>query len=142
LSLPEAFSCIALLDSRRHDVPFDKLHHAIAISSTDSLYVSTSLLSDPWNQQESQDIVKITEWPQTTYEVFDGCLDDRFGSTSLHLRFTDDVSGIDVGPSLCKDSMVYLVEALISLHDHKYWVADLDVNKSLQRASLRRVRSY
>ncbi|KAB8226953.1 uncharacterized protein BDW43DRAFT_295320 [Aspergillus alliaceus] len=136
LDLTEAFSCIALFDSGKYDVHPEALENTIAMSSTDSLYVSASILSDPWDQHRIRGIVhiegnigrpgvsflvpppmpmvkdvRISEWPQMSDQVFDGNLKDEFSNTSLHLRFTGDSSKVDAGSSHVQDSMVQAGDA-------------------------------
>lgn len=54
LDLASAFACIAMLESGDINISSLGLHSVMALSSGDSLYIATSLLSDPAYKSESK----------------------------------------------------------------------------------------
>ncbi|UPL01886.1 hypothetical protein LCI18_013279 [Fusarium solani-melongenae] len=130
------------------------LSDVIAISTRNSLFISAILLSEPFDESSKNDIrhvignvgkagmvmmaaplkprirpVDINKWKQISHAPFLGETLDCFGSTSLHLSFTEFEMPVDIGQrgSIDRDTQVRVVETVISVYDRGEWVADLDV---------------
>ncbi|RYP24071.1 hypothetical protein DL765_000799 [Monosporascus sp. GIB2] len=148
------FSCIAMLETGRVNLDAEKLDQVIALSSGNSLFISTRLLSDPTTVYSDFAVTRIvgnigrpgisllippaacplvralsSSFRAVSYAPFDGNREDNFKSTSLHLSFTSHEFPVDYGDSGIIDHQVFLVESVISVYDAGEWVADLDVLK-------------
>lgn len=145
-----AFACITMFESGRYDIEPTDLENVMAMSSEDSLYISSKLLLDPFDkpvrtiQHVSGNIgrpgiaflvppidplikeVSIDEWPQINRNKFNGELKNCFDSTSLHLSFTGANTPYNVGFTGAQDSEVYMMETLISVHECDRWIADIN----------------
>jgi len=49
------FACIAMLETRVHDLHVDHLKSVVALASGNSMYVAEALLQDPSNTDRSSD---------------------------------------------------------------------------------------
>ena len=151
LDLASSFACIAMLESGNIDLASTGLHSVMAMSSGDSLYIATPLLSDPANQLDSK-ITRIRgnvgragiallippdqprtreidpkDWNLINHDEFDGVITDSFKSTSLHMSFTEFVLPIDTGLRGIRDTEIYFLETVISMHDKGRWMGDLKI---------------
>lgn len=165
LDLASTFACIAMLESGNIDLTDAGMQSVIAMSSGDSLFISTSLVSDPSQHLESK-IRRIRgnvgragiamlvppeeprtrkaeaqDWNYLNYDEFDGLLLDSFKATSLHMSFTDFVLPIDTGVRGLRDTEIYFLETVISVHDKGQWMGDLNV-MPIYRSPLLRLISY
>ena len=165
LNRAEAFACITMFESGIYDPEPRTLENVMAISSGNSLYVSAALLVDPGEDIHSGDIrhvpgnvgrpgitflvppkdpmikeVSLSEWPFIDRNIFDGQLYDCFKSTSLHLSFTGADAPFNLGFSGGQDSEAWIVETLVSIHDGRRWIADLDVLKTIKSHHLSKIR--
>jgi hypothetical protein len=159
------FACIAMLESGVHDFYLNQLGSVLAMASGNSIYVAESLLQDPSKPDRSNLPVfrgirrihgnldragivmlvppqaprirepNLKSWRIVQQANFDGLPIDLFKHTSLHLSFTDFEVPIAIA-SGAYDPEVILLEALISVHEGRHWVADLDVLGSLASRSL------
>ncbi|KAL8706900.1 MAG: hypothetical protein Q9201_000060 [Fulgogasparrea decipioides] len=141
LDLASSFACIAMLESGTINIASTGLQSVMAMSSGDSLYIATSLLSDPACRWDSK-ITRIrgnigragialliprekprvrdvdpTDWNLINHDEFDGVITDSFKSTSLHMSFTEFVLPIDTGLRGTRDTEIYFLETVISVHD-------------------------
>ena len=148
------FSCIAMLETGRVNLEAEKLDQVIALSSGNSLFISTRLLSDPTIKFPHFAVTRIvgnvgrpgisllippaasplvralsSSFRAVSYAPFDGKREDNFKGTSLHLTFTTHEFPVDYGVSGIIDHQVFLVESVMSVYDAGEWVADLDVLK-------------
>lgn len=158
LDLEHAFSCICFFESGRFQVKPDSLRNVMAMCSNDLMWVATYLLNDPSSGYPPNEKSLIRAFPgnigrsgiafmvppidpmirpssildfrNIVHRPFEGHLQNKFRSTSLHLSFTTAESSINVGFSGMKDDEVYLLETLLSVHEGGEWIADLDVQKS------------
>lgn len=151
LDLASSFACIAMLESGNIDLASTGLQSVMAMSSGDSLYIATPLLSDPANQLDSK-ITRIRgnvgragiallippdqprtreidpkDWNLINHDEFDGVITDSFKSTSLHMSFTEFVLPIDTGLRGIRDTEIYFLETVISMHDKGRWMGDLKI---------------
>ena len=156
--LADKFACIAMFETGSHSVSSGKLESVMAMSSGNSIYVASALLQDPLepNSYGPQGIVRIVgnidhpgvvmlvppqaplireadpaNWRVINHDEFDGKLESCFSGTSLHLSFTKYEVPLSV-PIGAVDAEVSMVETLISTHDQKHWVADLDIIANLR----------
>jgi len=60
LSLPQVFSCIAMLDSGTCDIEPDHLSEVFAISTGNSIFVSSALVEDVHKQPNLADVRRVT----------------------------------------------------------------------------------
>lgn len=146
------FSCIAFMETGKISLDTERLEHVIALSSGNSLFVSTRLLTDPYDEIAESSVTRIignvglpgvnllippaasplsrslsTSFRAVTYASFNGRREDNFKGTTLHLSFTSHKFPLDYGVSGIVDHQVFFVESVISVHDSGEWVADLDV---------------
>ncbi|KAL2069432.1 hypothetical protein VTL71DRAFT_14111 [Oculimacula yallundae] len=152
LSRSEMFSCIALFESGRYVVSPKSLTSVMAMAAGDSIYISAPLLCDPADSQSSSQVHRVTgsigkpgiamlippqnpqvseydkaDWQMVNHDTFDGCEQDSFQGTTLHLGFTGYVLPIDTGQHGSRDSEIYFLESVVSVHEHGKWIADLDI---------------
>lgn len=160
------FACIAMFESGVHDFYPGQLQNVIAMASGNSIYVVEALLQDPSifdrsNLPEFTGIRRILgtlerpvivmlvppqvprvrnsdlkNWRVVHQTEFDGISKDYFEQTSLHLTFTESEISLAIEPGAV-DAEVIILEALISVHDCRTWVADLDILGGLANDSLR-----
>lgn len=149
-----AFACIASFELGGQSIFSEGLQSVMAMAAGDSIYIASPLLNDPF---ESLDLAETKlervrgnigraglalmippknpnirdfdpdRWRLVNHFDFDGEVKDCFQGTSLHLSFTDYVLPVDTGQYGARDTEIYMVETIISVHDKGAWVADLDV---------------
>ena len=163
LNREETFALIAYLESGGLEPNTTVLRSVMAMSSADSLFIAHHLLQDPEETVEKRckrvkriqgsidapgiaflvspkdPMVKEPDkanWNVINHARFTGQLEDCFKGTSLHLSFTDYKLPIDVGVYGSRDAEIFLLEAVVSVHDSiGKWVADLDVLSALDKMS-------
>jgi hypothetical protein len=149
----EKFACIAMMETGDHDLHPVDLQFVVALASGNSIYVAEALLQDPSIPDRSRDpefvgirrilgnldrpgVVMLVppksslirepdlkSWKLVQQADFNGILSDSFKQTSLHLSFTDFEVPIAI-KSGAVDAEVVLLEALVSVHDRRQWIAD------------------
>lgn len=158
-----SFACITMFESGTYDIDPRDLENVMAMSSGDSLYISTTLLRDPIEtdsgsiQRVAGNIgrpgiaflvspvdplikeVLLEEWPQKVHRQFDGEFQDCFKSTSLHLSFTGASDSLHVGFTGAQDIEVYILETTISVHECGKWIADIHPLEICRSIKLRRL---
>jgi hypothetical protein len=152
LTRSEMFSCIALFESGQYSVSPGSLTSVMAMAAGDSIYISAPLLCDPADCQSSSRVYRVTgnigkpgiamlippqnpqmsefdkaDWQIVNHDEFDGYEQDSFQGTTLHLGFTEYALPIDTGQHGLRDSEMYFLESVVSVHEHGKWVADLDI---------------
>ena len=157
-SLAAKFTCIAMFETGSHTVNPEQLQSVMAMSSGNSIYVANALLQDPLepNSYGPQGISRIVgnidhpgvvmlappqaplvreedpgNWRIINHHKFDGKAESCFSGTSLHLSFTRYEIPLSVSIGAV-DAEMSMVETLISTHDQKHWIADLDIIASLR----------
>ncbi|KAL8789433.1 MAG: hypothetical protein Q9213_001190 [Squamulea squamosa] len=166
-SLAAKFACIAMFETGTCSVQPSQLKSVMAMSSGNAIYVADALLQDPIdpNTLGPQGITRIIgnidhpgvvmlappqaplirsedvdTWRVVNHHTFNGKLENCFSGTSLHLSFTKYEVPLSVSVGAV-DAEMSMIETLISAHDQKNWVADLDVLSSLRcEKSFRRLR--
>lgn len=151
----ETFGCITHCESGLN-LHVSTFKGVMAVSSADSIFVAQELLCDPLKQPSSGSVRRVIgnlgkpgvsllipppnplclepdpgSWKVINREFFKGELTDSFTGTTLHLSFTDWRTPIDVGHQGHRNVEAYIYEALVSVHDHGRWIADLDIIDAL-----------
>ena len=151
-TLARAFSCIAMFESGEFNLDPDQLQGVLALSTGDSIFVASALLTDPTTDTSCRPIQRVFgnlgrpemvllippsesrlepfdhhSWRLVNHDLFDGRLRDAFALTSLHLSFTDFELAVDVGQRGLRDNRVVLVESLVSLNHRGKHMGDLDI---------------
>ncbi|KAL1883293.1 hypothetical protein Daus18300_000351 [Diaporthe australafricana] len=157
----QAFFCILMFETSYFLFP-SRLEGVMAISSGNSLFVASSLLSDPYSLPSEPKISHvmgnigrpgtlllvppvqprmiapgIERWPLLTFRDWDGVGNDSFPDSSLHLWFTGSTQEINEGYDGAHDQELCMIESVVSLHDKGEWVADLDILKVLRQSQCR-----
>jgi hypothetical protein len=154
------FACIALLESGTVNVYPEQVHWVFAMACGNSIYVDDALLQDPsevsWGgkpmfrgirrilgnldrpglvflvppQAPRIRDVDVTSWKLVPQASFNGTSEDLFKQASLHLNFTDYEIRLGVTRGGF-DAEAVILEAFVSLHNGRQWVADLDILRGL-----------
>ena len=147
-----SFACIAMLETGEFNIHPKSLEGVMALSIGDSIYVATALISDPSASQSQCPLRRVmgnlgrsemaflippssprlenhdlTSWNLVNHLPFDGAFEDNFSATSLHLSFTDFEPPLDVGVRGLRDTLVVIVESLVSVNDRGKHLGDLDI---------------
>ncbi|KAH7039002.1 hypothetical protein B0J12DRAFT_788423 [Macrophomina phaseolina] len=150
-----SMSCVAYMDSGYHDVKPSALKNAMAMSSGDSLYIAMRLACDPFEQPADYELkrvlgnvgrpgvtflipplrpirreVDVDSWKVINNASFNFRAEDHFSGTTIHLNFTGYHAPIVNEFRQGRDSEVFLLEAVVSVHEFGRWVGDLDIIKS------------
>ncbi|KAG8161927.1 hypothetical protein KVR01_007692 [Diaporthe batatas] len=164
-TLAMAFSCIAFMDTGKVSLDPESLEQVIALSSGNSLFVSTRLLTDPFDELDETAVTRIVgnvgapgvsllippaaspltsslspERGAVTYASFNGRREDNFKGTTLQLSLTSQRLPLAYGVSGIIDHQVFFVESVIMVHDSGQWVADLDILEAFNITEANRVR--
>jgi len=157
LSRQQAFACVAMFETGTCNLDPLSLTEVFAISSGNSIFVSSTLLVDPYEQPRPADIrrmvgnigraglsllvpplrtkirsTKLENWKEINHSPFDGTAEDCFRNTSIHLSFTEYEMPLATTQTNHHtiDRPINLIESLISVYDRGKWVADLDILKA------------
>jgi hypothetical protein len=147
-----AISCLVLFEPGHCDVRLDHLGGVMAVSSGDSIYATAPLLCDPWEKKKPFEFRRVIgnigmpgitmlvpstnplirkvgpeNWNVVSFATYDGKRQDNFGGTTLHLSFTGYNPPVTLADHGAQDSEQFILESVVSVHDHGKWVADLDV---------------
>jgi hypothetical protein len=150
--LVDTFACIASFELGSPNISIDGMDEVIALSTGNSIYISQHLLCDPSEDYRCNEVRRIEgnigksglallippkdpmfkrlngdTWNLINHSDFDGKFEDNFGSTSLHLSFTNYEFPVDLGVRSVYHHEAYFVEALVSIYDKGSWIADLDI---------------
>lgn len=154
ISISQAFACVAMLDSGFVNLAPQDCKDVMAVSSGNSLYVSSLLLNDPCNMSDHKIIrhrignvgrpglvlllsnrnpdigePSLETWRMVNHSRYNGKVEDNFQSISLQLGLTGYEMPLNIHNPGLIDSEAFYVEAVVSVHDHGTWVADIDVLK-------------
>ncbi|KAI1140856.1 hypothetical protein F5Y05DRAFT_410705 [Hypoxylon sp. FL0543] len=160
------FACIAMMETGSYNLNPDELQNVFAIGAADSLYIASALVEDPTcniacpvkrfigtigragmafmvppKDPEIRSYDTIDEWYQYDHKEFDGTMEDCFEGTSLHLSFSEASQAVNVDFSGGRDVEAYFLETLISVHDRKTWIAELDILGALRSSQDRLIRA-
>lgn len=151
--LPLVFACLAMFDSGHYDIDPGFLRGVFALSSGDSVYVASGILTDPAKRSQTQPLARrvfgnlgraemsflippaeprlnahrIVDWQLINHCRFDSEFRNSFEGTSLHLSYTDYEMPIDLGVHGLRDKQAVLVEAIITLDDQGSPRGELDI---------------
>lgn len=159
--LARSFACIVLFESGEFNLDPSTLQGVLALSTGDSIFVASALLTDPTADTSRSRIQRVFgnlgrpemvllippsapriepydphTWRLVNHEIFDGQIHDSFAQTSLHLSFTEFELAVDVGQRGLRDARVVLVESLISIDHRGKHVGDLDILSMFQSEKL------
>lgn len=164
LSRQSSFACIATFELGGKGISHQGLDIVMAMAVGDSIYIAASLASDPFDShlRGHHEIKRFTgnigkagialmvppkkpemrqfnqeRWRIVEHKEFDGDDKDCSEATSLHLSFTGFAFPLDVGEYGGRDTEVYILETLISVHERGEWVADLAILPCLESNLLR-----
>ena len=152
-SRAQIFACITALESGGRYVNPRALTSVMALSSRNSIFVASAILSDPAESAESGDIKRIPgnvgqpgitlmvsaqnlrirppsqNFRAVTHADYDYQRVDRFVGTTLHLSFTKWKLPLNEGPHNqgLIDQDISIAEAVVSVRDSGRWVADIDI---------------
>lgn len=164
MSRGQTMACIANLENVMVDLSPNSLRKVMALSCGNSIYVSASLVCDPFETPGQNAVRHIignigrpgvslmippmaprtrkvddTVWTHVNHEEFDGSFDDCFQHTSLHLNFT----GYELPVVTTSHGQViadaFYVESVVSVFDRSTWVADVDIFGGLAKPGLIRM---
>ena len=148
------FACIAMFESGEFNIDPEYLGGVMALSTEDSIYVASHLVSDPCPKKDTYQhpvrrvfgnlgrpenaflvppsTPKLKDydpksWHLINHMPFDGNLENKFEGTSLHLSFTDYEFPVDVGAHGLRDTLVNLVESVVSVNHKGLNLGDLDI---------------
>ncbi|KAF4622802.1 hypothetical protein G7Y89_g14223 [Cudoniella acicularis] len=146
------FSRVAAFESGHCDIDPNLLDGVMALSSGDSIFVAAPLLCDPIEKLEAYELRRILGnvgrtgismlvppsnllirsvgpemWNVVNHIDFNGKGEDDFKGTSLHLSFTEYNPPVSLGLHGAQDAEVFILESIVSVHDHGKWIADLDI---------------
>ena len=147
-----SLACVSLFDTGYIDLQVEDLKDVLAISSANSIYASAFLFCDPGHRPpghhlrhvignvgkpglalllSSRDTVlrepDLETWQLVNHARFDGCFDDHFSSTTLHLSLTGYEQRLNTSRYGCRDKEAFYLEAVVSAYDKGTWAADLDL---------------
>ncbi|KAK0614705.1 hypothetical protein B0T14DRAFT_499916 [Immersiella caudata] len=158
-----ALACLAYYETGNQNVPPSQLKDVFAMSVGDSIYIPEQLLCDPWEESSSHAFRRIlgnvgrsgvtmlippiapmirslhpSSWRVIQNSLFDHADQDFFGSTTLHLTFTEYCRPLNLNRSQ-QDVQVELLESYISVHEAGKWVADVDIFRALASVRVSRL---
>ncbi|KUI61453.1 hypothetical protein VP1G_08642 [Cytospora mali] len=165
LSRSEALACVSTFDTGTLNISPAELKDVLAISSGNSIYAPSTILSDPHEGCKEFELTCIVgnvgqagvtmlttpweprivkpgydSWQVINHVPFDLTCEDYFSLTSLHLSFTGYeqpvVSSVTHG---ARDVEARYMEALVSVYNGSKWVADLDIITALEDGRLERL---
>jgi hypothetical protein len=156
ISMSSAFACIVFFDTGEEDLDPAELKHVMAVSVDDSIYVSATLTSDPYENPETHTVyrtlgnvgkpgvsllippadpkmrkVKTEEWRMVNHDDYNYQPENSFKETSLHLWLTEYRVPYHTDHRGARNLQAFFQEAVISVHDRSEWVGDLDIIKAL-----------
>ena len=150
-----------MLETGEFNIDPKLLHGVLALSHGDSIYVRSDMISDPYDHTSNYPIRRvfgnlgrsemafllppsepklggydINSWHMINHLPFDEKFEDKFRGTSLHLSFTDFELPVDVGSRGLRDTLVILLESVVSANDRGNHIGDLDINAIFRSNSL------
>ncbi|KAK4182282.1 hypothetical protein QBC35DRAFT_468206 [Podospora australis] len=154
-----AFACLAMLETGDQDLDPNMLNDVMGMACGDSIYLSNSLVLDPYNFSDRRGIFRALgnvgkpgvsllipppepivrkptddEWNLITHSKWNGKENlDLFGKASLQLVLTEYRVPYVTQHRGVRDSQTFFQEATISVYDGATWVGDVDIIKELFR---------
>ncbi|CAH0041276.1 unnamed protein product [Clonostachys rhizophaga] len=147
------FGCIAMFDSGKLNLDTERLEEVFALSSGNSIYAASRVLSDPsidipvhavshivgniGRQGVSLLVSSPAAQPPSKllgeagsaikYEPFNGCREDKFQETSLRLDITGREAPVGCGVEATHDHQAFFIDSRIGVYDAGRWIGDLDI---------------
>ncbi|CAG9952349.1 unnamed protein product [Clonostachys rosea f. rosea IK726] len=150
------FGCIAMFDTGKLNLDTERLEEVFALSSGNSIYAASRLLSDPCIEIPNHAVshivgnigrhgVSLLVSPTTQpppkrlgevrsaikYEPFNDCREDKFQETSLRLDITGRKTPVGYGVEGIYDHQAFFIDSRIGVYDAGRWIANLDIPKLL-----------
>ncbi|KAL8719747.1 MAG: hypothetical protein Q9225_003291 [Loekoesia sp. 1 TL-2023] len=146
-----SLACVTMFDTGYLDLDLGVFREVIAISSANTIYASEILFCDPSHlsihalRHVTGNIGKpglalllsprdtilrepdLETWELVNHVAFDGKSENNFAATSLHLSLTGYEQALNLGRHGNRDKEAFYVEAVVSVHDHGSWMADVDL---------------
>lgn len=149
-----ALSIVASFERGHLNIKSESLFNVTGLASENSLYISESLFTDPYQLPKKQILRRIVgnigrpgtsflnspdrsrlnvresreeDWKVINHALFDGKLENNFDKTSLQISLTGYELPIENGESGVRDRVANVVEAVVSVHDGGSWVMDVDL---------------
>ena len=166
LNQEQVFACIIMFESGSFNIDPKVLNHVMAMSTGNSIYVASPLLSDPWEVTQCGKIHRVIgnigrpgialmippqrprirklepdTWTCITHEDFNGESENSFQQTTLHLSFSGWERPVDIDHHGAQDDPIYFLEAPISILDGGKWMADLDILRTFRASDFCRVKT-
>lgn len=164
LSRANAFACVTYFESGHFNIPPSRLKAVMAMSSGDSIFVAAQLICDPYQDPQESELrrilgnvgraginllippqapmiaeVNLGDWNVINHTEFDGKPEDNFEGTSLHLSFTEYNPPVSIDNLGSQDEEVFLLEAVISVHQGQEWIGDVDILSMFSRRTFGRL---
>ncbi|KAI0416558.1 hypothetical protein F5X98DRAFT_179954 [Xylaria grammica] len=165
LSKAEAFACIAMFESGGLNIDPVGLKEVFAMTSGNSIFVSSSVICDPFTQPSENEIQRVpgnigesglsflippsnplvkskreTDWSVINHHPFSGEFEPNFEKTSIHLLktgFASELRGMhDKGYFIDREAT--LLEIAAQVFHGEEWIGDLDILSALQGSMLTR----
>lgn len=152
LSRTTSLACASLFDTGYLDLQIKDLEDVLAVSSGNSIYASEFLFCDPSLKPPKHHLRHVIgnvgkpglalllsprdtvlrepdleTWQLVNHAKFDGCFEDNFASTTLHLSLTGYEQRLNTSRYGCRDKEAFYLEAVVSAYEKGTWVADLDL---------------
>ncbi|RKL46403.1 hypothetical protein BFJ70_g2895 [Fusarium oxysporum] len=159
--LAVSLACIAMFESGEFDIDPRALLGTFALSSGDSIYLTSAMTTDPALVTARGEVRRVlgnlgrpemvflvsaakpmlggcdlSSWRMVDHEPFDGLLLNSFTSTTLHLTLTDFEMPIDIGVRGLRDTQVVILESVVSLNDSGKHLGDLNIVSCLDNSTL------
>ncbi|KAK1511125.1 uncharacterized protein CCOS01_14887 [Colletotrichum costaricense] len=163
---PKSFSILSYFVSDCDVRPTDIQENVCGVSFGDSIFVPENLTRDPFEASDEQAIVRIlgniglpgfvmfssvmepmvsevgeSSWKVINQNLFNGRPENAFGSTSMHLSFTNWERSIEEPMSGgLQDTQFVKMESVVSIREAGCWVGDVDVVRSLRNECVSKLR--
>ncbi|KAF5230520.1 hypothetical protein FANTH_13792 [Fusarium anthophilum] len=159
--LAVSLACIAMFESGEFDIDPRALLGTFALSSGDSIYLTSAMTTDPALVSARGEVRRVlgnlgrpemvflvsaakpmlggcnlSSWHMVDHEPFNGLLLNSFTSTTLHLTMTDFEMPIDIGVRGLRDTRVVILESVVSLNDSGKHLGDLNIINCLENSTL------
>ncbi|EIT74986.1 hypothetical protein AO1008_07794 [Aspergillus oryzae 100-8] len=161
----QSFSCVALFETGTMDLSPDCFTNVMAISSGNSIFASSSILCNPWEDAKPHEIQRLVAnigksgvsllippmnpklrkaefdtWQLIDHIAFNGSVEDHFDNTSIQLSFTRYESPVPGAVFHgAQDVEANYVETLAQVYDGSKWVGDIDILGALSSNFIERI---
>ncbi|KAI3533987.1 hypothetical protein CSPX01_12338 [Colletotrichum filicis] len=165
-ALPKSISVLSYFISECDLRPTDIEENVCGVSFGDSIFVPENLTRDPFEASDEQAIVRVlgniglpgfvmfssvmepmvsevseSSWKVINQNIFNGRPENAFGSTSMHLSFTNWERSLEEPMSGgLQDTQVMKMESVVSIREAGSWVGDVDVVRALLNERVSKLR--